>query len=816
MSYLKSVLAGSASVAVLASGAYAGEFSVPSGDLREALNLYARQARVELIYPVTAVEGIHTKGARGNLSSDEALAAILKGTGFGTQRTQSGAIGIVRAAPARSDSVTEVAQASPVRAAEGVETVIVTSSKIKGDIQTIPIAITALSQEQLTSKQIAGGPDLVKEVPNLTFTKTNFTGYNLEIRGIGTQAISVTTDPAVAVAFNDTPFLRNHFFEQEFYDVAQVEVLRGPQGTLYGRNATAGVVNIVSAKPTDHFEAMLSADWGNYGNRRYEGMINVPLVSDKLMLRVAGEWTKRDGYDKDTLTNTSIDGRDLWSSRTTLRWAPADTFHADLIWEHFQEDDNRIRSGKQLCHTDPGPSSLTYDNGHGQVVNIPLDYGNNGVGNNQLTFSVNQGSFSQGCLPGSLYDKGDPAHGNYGAYGVVNGFSLPFVQALGFYGLFSGGNPYASGSQSTNLRDIVSQGPTIYRANNDTLEFNAEWNITPSLTFNSESGYNHDFLYSTEDLNRFETAPGVFQPNGFTSNGMYGDPGYIGGAVSGLYSPNDPHDPAASDGGQYWYVCDPQLGCSDRLVLQDVSQEHSWQFSQEFRLSSNFTGPFNFSVGGNYLHYETYEDFIVLSNSFSAIASSAEDIFTNNPLCVYQPGLNQEGCLAWGRSLENPNIPGYLPGQRPTYIDPNPLAQINGQGHNYFDSKNPYVVNSYAAFGEFYYNITPDLKFTGGVRWTYDAKHFQLIPSETLVLYYGYPHNPNVDNAWHEPTGRAVLTWTPKLDFTDQTMVYASYSRGYKAGGQNPPGPILIEYGTTSNSQPTHPPDFRAEYRQCL
>ena len=106
----------------------------------------------------------------------------------------------------------------------------------------------------------------------------------------------MTTDPAVAVALNDTPFIRNHFFEQEFYDVGQLEVLRGPQGTLYGRNATAGVVNIVSAKPTDQFEAMLSADWGNFTNRRYEGMVNIPILDDRFDIRVAGEWTKRDGY----------------------------------------------------------------------------------------------------------------------------------------------------------------------------------------------------------------------------------------------------------------------------------------------------------------------------------------------------------------------------------------------------------------------------------------------------------------------------------------------------------------------------------------
>ena len=162
----------------------------------------------------------------------------------------------------------------------------------------------------------------MKQVPNLTFTKTNFTGYSIQIRGIGTQAISVTTDPAVAVALNDIPFIRNHFFEQEFYDVGQAEVLRGPQGTLYGRNATAGVVNLVSAKPTDQFEAHGSADIGNYQNRRFEGMINLPIVDDRVDIRLAGEWTKRSGYTTNELTGDQVDGRDLWSSRLSIGWKP--------------------------------------------------------------------------------------------------------------------------------------------------------------------------------------------------------------------------------------------------------------------------------------------------------------------------------------------------------------------------------------------------------------------------------------------------------------------------------------------------------------
>ena len=269
-------------------------------------------------------EGRAYKGCQGRFLSGGCAGSHFERHGFAAQRDAAGVIRVMPTALTAKtvSSIMRVADATPVHAAASVETVVVTSSKIKGDIQTVPIAITALSQEQLTSRQIAGGPDLVKEVPNLTFSKTNFSGYNIQIRGIGTQAISVTTDPAVAVAFNDIPFIRNHFFEQEFFDVNQVEVLRGPQGTLYGRNATAGVVNVISAKPTDQFEAMLSADWGNYPNRRYEGMVNIPIVDDRLDLRVAGEWTKRDGYSTNAITGSPIDGRDLWSTRVTLGLKP--------------------------------------------------------------------------------------------------------------------------------------------------------------------------------------------------------------------------------------------------------------------------------------------------------------------------------------------------------------------------------------------------------------------------------------------------------------------------------------------------------------
>ena len=116
---------------------------------------------------------------------------------------------------------------------------------------------------------------------------------------------------------------------------------------------------------------------------------------------------------------------------------------------------------------------------------------------------------------------------------------------------------------------------------------------------------------------------------------------------------------------------------------------------------------------------------------------------------------------------------------------------MNNQGHNYFLSQNPYTLNSYAVFGETYYNILNDLKLTAGLRWTEDQKHFTDIPSEVGINGLGYPSTGVVNQQWDQFTGRAAVNWTPKLDFTDQTLVYGSYAHGYKAGGANPPGAVF-------------------------
>jgi outer membrane receptor protein involved in Fe transport len=778
-------LLGTACIAGFAATAQAESFNVPEGDLRAALNAYSTQAHVQLMVSDEAVKGTHSLGATGEFSADSALSRILKGTGFTAHRISSGAIGIVPdATQSRNEESLEVPAIQLAQAAaaprSSVETVTVTSSKLGGaDVQSVPIAITAMSQEQLTATQTAGGPDLVKQVPNLTFSKTNFTGYNIQIRGIGTQAISVTTDPAVAVSFNDVPFLRNHFFEQEFFDVSQVEVLRGPQGTLYGRNATSGVVNVISARPTDHWEAQASVDVGNYNNRRLEGMVNAPILDDKIDLRVAGEWTKRDGYSFNQETDHSTDGRDLWSSRVSLLVHPVSDLTATAVWEHFDESDDRLRSGKQLCARDEPPTSV--DGPAGPQIPDYDPFGNfGGVW------------LQQGCKAASLYAPE--------SFGTPNAASIPFIAALQLLSPYMtpGTNPYAGVTQSTDLRVINSLIDPIYRAKNDTYELNVDFQVTPTLKLTSQTASNTDSLYSTEDFNRYNTSGGIFlDPGGNTLIGQDGE------------------------------YCDPQLGCSSRLVAQDISDETAHQFYQEVRLTSSFSGNLNFVVGGNYLKYRTLENYQIMANAITLAAENFNSFFggslpadaphipfdpTLANACDPQPAITDHTRLGQTTFL----------GLGCAYIDPNPLGSIDGQGHNYFRSQNPYKLSSWAGFGEVYYNVTSDVKLTGGLRFTDDKKHFDVIPSWALIAYKGYPMTNIIDQEWREVTGRANVTWTPQLDFTDQSLFYASYAHGYKGGGANPPGVIPIstgfgnDYYLTSPSNQTHPSTFEPEFNNAF
>ncbi len=638
-----------------------------------------------------------------------------------------------------------------------VEDIVVTAQKREESIQQVPIAVTALSSEALNERKIEGGSELMRAVPNVSFSKANFSMYNFSIRGVGTKAISASSDPAVAVSFNSTPLIRNRLFEQEYLDVARVEVLRGPQGTLYGRNATGGVVNMIPNLPGREFEGSIKGEVGNYDSRRMQALINVP-IGETFALRLAGSATKRDGFDYNSFNDTKVNDRDLWSTRLSAAWQPTSRLRTNAIWEHFEEDDNRSRTGKQLCTTDPGPTK---------------------VGAVTITSALIRNRLSQGCLPGSLYD--DAAYGvpNGGAFAHIFLASVSLGQNASNQTVFAvplGTDPYAGLTQSKDLREIATSYDPVFRVKNDVFQFNVEFDLTDKLKLISQTAYAKDDYYSSQDYNRFVSNPIFSSTDGLRD--------VLGQPIVGK---------SFLSGG---YYTDPQLGTSNRMVSADLSRSDNRQWTQELRLQSAFDGPFNFSLGANYIDFKSADDYFVFNNVFTFLAEYYYNVDITLP-------SNQ------GRQTA-PCTP--TTAKECVYVDYSSLDNLAGDGHNYFRSKNAIHTRSWGVFGEAYYDLSPTWRVTAGLRYTDDRKVSTPYPSQLLLgadrgtpgtssggyVSRGYPALPDIDQQWDALTGRLVVDWKPDFSFTDDTMVYASYSRGYKGGGANPPrvdiNPSVIQY----------------------
>ena len=350
--------------------------------------------------------------------------------------------------------------AAPADDQAGSEEVLVTAQRKSERLQKVPIAVSAFSQDQLQKQKIDGGPNLVLAIPNVNFSKGNFTGSNFSIRGIGSKLVAASGDSATGVHINNSPLTANNLFEAEFYDVERVEVLRGPQGTLYGRNATAGVVNLITGKPVfDDTFGSFRAEYGNYNSIKLRGMFNTPL-GDMFALRIAGTYLKRDGFGENLTTGNDVDDRNIWAGRATLGFQPDDTFSAYLMWDHFDEDDSRSRIGKQLCVKDTGPAN---------IGGTPYS----GVG---LIANIQQGFFSQGCqaapvTASNIFGTVDSRATLGGLFGALGGFQT--------------GDAYVGKMQSSDVRDMESMFDPIYKSKTDIYQLSMDWDVTPSVRLSS-------------------------------------------------------------------------------------------------------------------------------------------------------------------------------------------------------------------------------------------------------------------------------------------------------------------------------------------
>jgi len=218
------------------------------------------------------------------------------------------------------------------------EEIIVTARRREEKLQSVPLAITVFTQKSLSENRIQTATDLQHLVPSLEVQTLSAGNASFFIRGQGSSNAGAGGLGAVVEYFNEVPF--NAVGYGLYYDLENVQVLKGPQGTLFGRNTTGGAILFESKKPTNVFEGYAQIALGDYNDREFEAALNVPIVADKLLLRVAGIRQERDGYTHVLNTGADVDGRDYWGGRVSVTARPTDDLQSDLIFDTYYSRDH--------------------------------------------------------------------------------------------------------------------------------------------------------------------------------------------------------------------------------------------------------------------------------------------------------------------------------------------------------------------------------------------------------------------------------------------------------------------------------------------
>jgi iron complex outermembrane receptor protein len=594
----------------------------------------------------------------------------------------------------RSALALALAAAAPLLHAQVLEEIVVTAQKRSENVMDVPIALTAYSGEALKDLGTRSISDIGRFTAGVDMNNDKSLQPTYAVRGVETNDWTIGSDPAVAVYIDGVYAARGAGAEAAFIDVERVEILKGPQGTLFGRNATGGAIHIITHKPSMETEGHVKATGGNYQRRDIEGLYNMPL-SDTLAARVMLSMQNRDGYIRN-LTGRDVNDVDKRNVRASLLWDATD--NTEVVVRGAYED-------------------------------------------------MHQNSGVLATLNSAVFEAANPNH-SYDTFGDA-AWDAP---------------------EQVEDRELASAS----------IEVNHE---LEDMTFTSITGWRHVKTELLEDLD----------------------------------GSNNPE-----------------------FLFGSSNPERSEFFSQELRLTGN-TDRLKWTAGATYtnekLDHDTRADFNVstfesfaLPPVFAQIggllpgvpAITPEDIpafrasartgtnATLNYLSslgltqAFFGGLDCRGanCDGLAAAFFVSSLPGVTASRREIFdsLVPRIAAGYGAPWVEEVESEGDY--SSWAGYGDATWSITDETNLTGGIRYTYDDKQFDLftayqnyliLPGDSVTdpdgFLYGLAFNsdgqPVVDasqsESWGSWSGRIVLDH----HFTDEIMAYASVSTGFKSGGFN-------------------------------
>jgi outer membrane receptor protein involved in Fe transport len=248
-----------------------------------------------------------------------------------------------------------------------IEEVVVTATKKEESVQDLAISIEALTAESLADNQVYDVSDLAEITPGLETAKVIGSGSGWVVRGIGSGGIGAGVIASVVTAINGHSVNDSVVADTGFMDLERVEVLKGPQGTLYGRNAANGLINLITARPTSEFEGSYDVEVGTYGKITTKAVINMPF-SDSVKTRLAVMSNKRDGMVTNLVTGNDFDDRNDEAFRLSVDWDISDATSLEFTYGQQESDDTRFQEEISYCAQDQFYGCNPYVRGQANVA----------------------------------------------------------------------------------------------------------------------------------------------------------------------------------------------------------------------------------------------------------------------------------------------------------------------------------------------------------------------------------------------------------------------------------------------------------------
>jgi len=222
---------------------------------------------------------------------------------------------------------------------------IVTAQKVEQNSQEIPLSISLFDEFEIVDKNIKSVKDIAYYVPNLMMFSQSDAGFLVpNMRGLSSLYTNLST--SVGMFIDGIPILNAAGFDATLMDIERIEVLKGPQGTLYGKDTQAGAINIITKKPNNETKAKIGAEFGSDNKKEYSFGVSGPIIKDKLYIGLSGKHYEKDGFIQNTYKNENSDYRKNNYGKINFRYAPMDNLDISLISSKLKKDDGSYKTNK--------------------------------------------------------------------------------------------------------------------------------------------------------------------------------------------------------------------------------------------------------------------------------------------------------------------------------------------------------------------------------------------------------------------------------------------------------------------------------------